>query len=70
MVAFAQTRRREVDEGRLEEPFPHPEEQLGGGELDVVVRGFIVIRDQEFHDDVADWANAVLQLLEPVARSR
>jgi hypothetical protein len=40
-------------------------------ELDVLAAGFITIRDQEQLDDVADWANAVLALIEDeAARSR
>ena len=33
-------------------------------ELDVLIAGFTTIRDQEPLDDVGDWANAVLALLE------
>jgi hypothetical protein len=39
-------------------------------ELGLLIQGFIVIRDQEHLDDVGDWANAVLQLLDQVARHR
>jgi hypothetical protein len=44
-----------------------PEDRLTDEELDVVTAGFMRIRDQEPLDDVADWANAVLALLEDEA---
>jgi hypothetical protein len=37
-------------------------------EFDALTAGFITIRDQEPLDDVADWANAVLALLDDEAR--
>src|SRR6476619_4703563 len=40
-----------------------PAHRLRKDELDVVITGFMTIRDQEPLDDVADWANAVLALL-------
>ena len=64
LVAFAKARREEADEGQLE-PLPtEPAERLSEDELDRLASGFVLIRDQERRDDVADWANAVLQLLE------
>ena len=36
-------------------------------ELDVLTAGFRAIRDQEPLEDVADWANAVVALLEDEA---
>ena len=33
-------------------------------ELEALFGGFATIRDQEPHDDVAAWANAVVQLIE------
>jgi hypothetical protein len=36
-------------------------------ELDGLTAGFMTIRDQEPLDDVANWANAVLALLEDEA---
>jgi hypothetical protein len=35
--------------------------------LDLLIPGFRAIRDQEPQDDVADWANAVVALLEDEA---
>ena len=37
---------------------------LSPDELDRLISGFEEIRDQEPLDDVGDWANAVVQLLE------
>jgi hypothetical protein len=40
-------------------------------ELNRLIAGFMTIRDQESLDDVADWANAVVALLEDeAARNR
>jgi hypothetical protein len=39
-------------------------------ELSRLVAGFMKIRDQEPRDDVADWANAVIALLEDEVRRR
>ena len=38
-------------------------------ELDSLMAGFMTIRDQEHLDDVANWANAVLALLEDEAEA-
>jgi len=70
LVAFATQRRHEADDAQVAEPLPHPEQMLTDVELGLLIQGFIVIRDQEHLDDVADWANAVLQLLGEVARHR
>jgi hypothetical protein len=42
---------------------------LTARERDELMTGFITIRDQEPLDDVGDWANAVLALLEDEAGS-
>ena len=68
LVRFARVRREEADAGR-------PEAGAGGDaaaaltreELQGLVLGFRTIRDEEPLDDVADWANAVLALLEDEA---
>jgi len=68
LVRFARARREEADAGR-------PEAVAGGdaaaaltrGELQGLLVGFRTIRDEEPLDDVADWANAVLALLEDEA---
>ena len=43
---------------------PEPGDRLDSQELDVLTAGFMQIRDQEPLDDVANWANAVLALLQ------
>jgi hypothetical protein len=68
LVRFARARREEADAGR-------PEAGAGGDaaaaltreELQGLLVGFRTIRDEEPLDDVADWANAVLALLEDEA---
>ena len=64
IVRFAMAREAEVDAGGTEtvvdeEPAGRPSQE----ELDILIAGFVTIRDQEPLDDVADWANAVLALL-------
>ena len=41
-----------------------PGDSLSAEELDVLTVGFTQIRDQEPREDVANWANAVLALLQ------
>ena len=61
VVGFAAARRAEVAAGRVD---PEPSNGLTEQELDVLLGGFLRIRDQEPRDDVSDWANAVVALLE------
>jgi len=66
LLEFARARKVEADLGRtglspIEEP------KLTGQELNALLTGFITIRDQEHLDDVANWANAVIALLEDEA---
>jgi hypothetical protein len=68
LAAFAKTRRAEADSGELVTPAAEPAEMLSPDELDRLISGFEEIRDQEPLDDVGDWANAVVQLLEDAAR--
>jgi hypothetical protein len=63
VVRFAADRATEVDLGRPVPPTGAPPEP---GDVDRLLAGFIAIRDQEPRDDVADWANAVVALLEDV----
>jgi hypothetical protein len=71
LVRFAKARRAEAERGR-------PDADGDGGlgrmltrqELDGLSVGFKTIRDQEPLDDVADWANAVVALLEDEAAER
>jgi hypothetical protein len=62
LLRFAKARRTEADTGRLDGD--DPAERLSRDELDALFSGFATIRDQEPRDDVADWANAVILLLE------
>jgi hypothetical protein len=70
LVQFAKVLKAEADTGEIDvesvdEAGRTPSEQ----ELQALASGFIQIRDQEYLDDVADWANAVLALLEDEIRS-
>lgn len=69
VVRFAADRRTEIDlghavlaAGRAPEGWP------GARDVDRLLAGFTAIRDQEPLDDVADWANAVVALLEDMPR--
>ena len=73
LVRFAKAREAEADAGRTDmTPAEDPALMLSEQERGVLVDGFRTIRDQEPLDDVADWANAVLALLDDdrPARSR
>jgi hypothetical protein len=61
VVEFAAARQAEVAAGRVD---PGLRSSLTEQELDVLLGGFLRIRDQERRDDVANWANAVVALLE------
>jgi len=56
-------REQEADSGTLAAG-PDPGRMFTKEQLDALITGFTVIRDQEPLDDVNDWANAVIQLLE------
>lgn len=60
---FAMTREHEADSGELAAG-PDPSLLFTKQQLDDLITGFTLIRDQEPLDDVNDWANAVIQLLE------
>jgi hypothetical protein len=64
LVRFADTRRVEADSGQAQPSVPA---ELTEQELDGLRRGFIAIRDGEPRDDVTDWANAVLALIQDEA---
>jgi hypothetical protein len=69
VARFAAARRAEVDVGRIESSADvSTGRALSRQELGVLIPGFRAIRDQEPLDDVADWANAVVALLEDEAR--
>ncbi len=63
LVRFAAARKSEADLGRTDSE-PDPGRPLTEQELDALLGGFRRIRDQEPLDDVGDWANAVIALLE------
>jgi hypothetical protein len=67
IVRFAQVREAEADSG---EPSTaeEPGLMLSDHERDELITGFTTIRDQERLDDVSDWANAVIALLEDESR--
>ena len=65
LVRFAKARRAEADLGRLGAADDvDPRTRFTSQELDALLSGFMAIRDQEPLDDVTDWANAVVALLE------
>lgn len=65
---FAMIRRQEADTGTLAVG-ADPGRLFTSQQVDDLITGFSVIRDQEPLDDVSDWANAVIQLLEDDAGS-
>jgi hypothetical protein len=66
---FAMIREHEADSGELA-PGPDPGLSFTKQQLDELLTGFTIIRDQEPLDDVNDWANAVIQLLKDDAESQ
>jgi hypothetical protein len=60
LVRFAEVRKAEADRTTTDAGEP----ELSEAELDALLGGFLRIRDGEPLDDVADWANAVVALLE------
>jgi hypothetical protein len=69
LARFARARKAEADAGRadLVPDDGEPARMLSAQELDELLVGFMTIRDTEQLDDVADWANAVVALLEDAA---
>ena len=71
LVAFAKAREAEADAGRLGgDDVGDPVHRLTVEELERLASGFMTIRDEEPADDVGDWANAVIALLEDEIRAR
>ncbi len=65
VVRFAADRKAELDPGHTVSPASRASEAwLDARDVDRLMAGFTAIRDQEPLDDVADWANAVVALLE------
>jgi hypothetical protein len=68
VARFAAARKTEADSGGMKAHAGDiPERALSPQELNILIPGFRSIRDQEPLDDVADWANAVVALLEDEA---
>ena len=68
LIRFAKARKAEADLGRTDGAIDTGAlKTLTRHELDVLATGFTTIRDQDPLDDVADWANAVLALIEDEA---
>ena len=68
LLRFAKARETEADAGHLDGAIDtEPARMLSREELRALSQGFKTIRDQEPRDDVADWANAVVALLEDEA---
>jgi hypothetical protein len=69
IIRFGQALKDEADTGATN---PDAEaltgQMLSGEELDRLLGGFMTIRDGEPLDDVGDWANAVIALLEDEIR--
>ena len=63
LTRFATARKAEVDAGSTGGATA-PEPGLTEQDTNALLAGFIRIRDDEHLDDVADWANAVVALLE------
>jgi hypothetical protein len=65
VLRFARVREAEADAGHTGVGSgSEPGDGLSPRELDVLIVGFKRIRDQEPLDDVGNWANAVIALLE------
>jgi hypothetical protein len=66
LVRFARARREEADAARPDAPGTGRDAAPGLTDEEVhgLLAGFKTIRDEEPLDDVADWANAVVALLE------
>jgi hypothetical protein len=61
LVDFAKARRTEADSGRVNGDVAR---LFDASEIAALAQGFKTIRDEEPLDDVSDWANAVVALLE------
>jgi hypothetical protein len=66
LVRFAKAREAESEGAAIAD---EPADRLGEQELYALLVGFKTIRDSEPRDDVTDWANAVIALLEDERRS-
>ena len=66
LVRFAKAREAESEGAAVAEP----RRRFSDQELYALLQGFKTIRDTEPRDDVTDWANAVIALLEDVRDAR
>src|SRR5262249_36955213 len=64
LLRFPKAREAEADDGETDGTDVEPGDMLSEEERNALIRGFMTIRDEEVLDDVSDWANAVLALLE------
>jgi hypothetical protein len=68
LIRFAGARRLEADTGHVDpERDATIDAMLSPEEIDALYTGFATIRDTEQLDDVSNWANAVLALLQDAA---
>jgi hypothetical protein len=67
VVRFASALKADVDARGTNEAEPVTGEGLAVQDVNDLLAGFMQIRDQEPLEDVADWANAVVVLLEDLA---
>ena len=71
LIRFAGARRLEADTGRVDSARDAAiDAMLSFDEIDALFTGFATIRDTEQLDDVCNWANAVLALLQDAALDR
>ena len=71
LIRFAGARRTEADTGQVDSAQDAAiDAMLSSGEIDALFTGFATIRDTEQRDDVSNWANAVLALLQDAAHDR
>jgi hypothetical protein len=69
LIRFAMALKAEADLGRTTLPEAGMGQGLTAQDVNDLIAGFTQIRDQEPLDDVADWANAVVALLEDLAET-
>ena len=69
LVRFAQGLRAQADAGRTTGSETDAAHGLTAQDVNDLLAGFMQIRDQEPLDDVGDWANAVIALLEDEAEA-
>ena len=71
LIRFAGARRKEAATGRVDPAQDAAlDAMLSASEIDALYTGFATIRDTDQLDDVSNWANAVLALLQDAALNR